>query len=342
MRKSAEPAGLRPDRENTAPAVRRGRRAGRAVSRCLALGMAALLTLFQTGCGRQDLRPVDGSTVAPPSGYRSEERAVNTFPVTMNAQVARILENPMGELSQEKKDLLKNLPGARLPRELPDHGENGVLAGFLEEDLWQDLLLPLCADSESDVTLYGVVAGGVGAPSAMMLLTDGIVMRCGDHAVYWPLDWSANAWYVEDPWMQVADLDGDGTNEIAICLNLGGGTGTDAMQLYILEMDTLQYKTVDLSTLRIDAEWDPEARTITLTTEGEEPLVADIDTELETDDVTSVTSQYITEFEWRDGQLWFQTLLDAEGSTLYFAQAEAPVIWAEDEYRLGQITLKLL
>ena len=269
-------------------------------------------------------------------GDGSETAGATEVPVIFTGDTERVLEDPMKELSEESRSLLRNIPAAELPREIPDHGDHGILADYREEDLWRGLLLPLCADSGADVTLYGVCAGDVS--DYRQLSTDGIVLRCGNHAAYQPLDWSANAWYAVDPWMQVADLDGDGANEIAICLNLGGGTGTDAMQLYIFEMDTLQYSTVDLTTLAIEAEWDPEAGTITLTTEGEEPLVVDIAPDPE--EVTSVNSELITEFEWRDGQIWFQTCLDTKGNAFYFAQAEAPVIWSEDGYRLGQITLK--
>lgn len=299
-------------------------------------GLASLLLAgMLTGC-QGGGSPV-ASTVVPPEGlYLQEERGV-PFPVSILAEEEDLLTDPMVQLTGEQRDLLARLPVEELPRDLPDGGESGhILESVTQADLWRGTLLPLAADEEADVTLYGVTAGLLEYNSP---LTDGIVLRCGEKASYFPFSWGQNAWYDTDPWIAVGDYDGDGANEVAICLNLGGGTGVNAMQLYLVEPETMEYAVPDLNTMNITGYWNEEEGTVTLVPEGEEPLTAQLPPDI--DRVDGMTGQLISIFTREAGRLWFETALGCGDSTFYLVQAKAPVIWENGGYRLGTAVLKL-
>lgn len=118
--------------------------------------------------------------------------------------------------------LVYDLPAGELPREAVE------LSGSVRRDYWQDTLIPLAWDEETDVTLYGVVEN---MPNLEMRAspafdgkdTCGIVLRQGDRTEYFPLCWGDNALFLSNPWLLVDDLDGDDLDEAAVCTGHLGG-----------------------------------------------------------------------------------------------------------------------
>lgn len=309
--------------------MRRWRAAG------ILLTVLCLLGTVLTGCG-DGPSPV-ASTVLPPEDWSPEPDPEHVFPVTVLAEEEDLLVEPMVQLTRAQRDLLEELPVADLPRDLPERPEGkGILSSLTAADLWRGTLLPLAEDKEEDVTLYGVVAGLLEYNSP---LTDGVVLRCADRAAYFPFSWGQNAWYDTDPWLAVADCDQDGGMEVALCLNLGGGTGMDAQQLYIVEPETMTYAVPDLNTLSIEVCWNETEHTVTLTPEGDAPLTAELPEEIT--GVERMVSQLICTYSQEEGQLWFETALACNDSPFYLVQARAPVVWKDGRYCLGWVTLKL-
>ncbi len=277
------------------------------------------------------------STVAPPEGLQVRDTSGETVPVTILAREEDLLAEPMAQLSRSQRDLLADLPVEDLPRELPERdGEHEILERVTEEDLWRGTLLPLAGDEKADVMLYGVTAGLLEYNTP---LTDGVVLRCGDRAAYYPFSWGQNAWYEKDPWLAVADHDGDGEDEVAICLNLGGGAGMNAMQLYLVEPETMAYTVPDLKSLNLQGRWNGEEDTVTLVSEGEESLTVELPEDVAPAD--GLKGEWISVYSWDGGQLWFETALACGDSTFYLVQVKAPVVWKEGGYRLGPAVLKL-
>ncbi len=81
---------------------------------------------------------------------------------------SRIPDEPFRNLTPEETALLtQNLPVDELPREAVE------VFGALRRDYWRDLLLPVAADGEHDVTVYFVAV-----PDALSGLEPGPVPTC--------------------------------------------------------------------------------------------------------------------------------------------------------------------
>lgn len=173
-------------------------------------------------------------------------------------------QEPMEGLTEEQKELLADLPVDELPRKAVE-----LWPPVSKGTFWRDTLIPLAADEGADVTLYGVVAEESlteDSVNPQTLFTDGIVLRSGDQALYYPLSWAGNAWRGGNPWMSVQDYDGDGKSEAAICFLIGTGTGISVSKLYFFDLDTMTYTVPDVSAFgEIEVEYDPAAHTATLT-----------------------------------------------------------------------------
>ncbi len=246
------------------------------------------------------------------------------------------LPEPMEPLADWQKELLADIPASELPRETVELGK------AVRSDFWRDTLIPLAYDESADVTLYGVVAAGDLESAGERELvhehgasSDGIVLRSGDRAAYFPTEWYGNNHYGVDPWMEVSDFDGDGADEAAVCLLVGTGTGVSTSFLHVIDLDTLERHTVEISTLNINYSYDSEKRTVTVSgngltrtaavPEGIEPL-------------EELQCGSIIEYEYRDGTIFCTLPLSYRVVAGYFCDVEAPVVWNGDNYVLGAAT----
>ena len=320
--------------------------------------LAALATLF---CGnlvscqpRQEEPPVDGDisseNTTADGNIASEDleepqKLTTAFgqdgPVSSKIRVmylpweSTLWQEPMEGLTEEQKELLADLPVDELPRKAVK------LYGLHYDDVWRDTLIPMAADEEADVTLYGVINAKklFEAPvsrAVEILTVDGVVLRAGDQAVYYPLLWE-NVFYGGNPLMLVRDFDGDGKAEAAVCLRTGHGTGISTFNLYFFDLDTMTYTVPDYSAFgEIEVEYDPAAHTATLTSAADN-LTVDVPDYW--DLLWEGTCGNLVYFYEQDGQIFCRVGLDFHNTVGYLAYATAPVIWQDGGYGLGAITL---
>lgn len=250
---------------------------------------------------------------------------------------SKLWQEPMEGLTEKQKELLENLPVDELPRKAVE------LYGLYYDDVWRDTLIPMAADEEADVTLYGVINAkklfedDPVSRAVEIRNVDGIILRAGDQAVYYPLYWENVFYDRNNPLMLVRDFDGDGKDEAAVCLRAGHGTGISVFNLYFFDLDTMTYTVPDYSAFgEIEVEYDPAAHTATLTSAADH-LTVDVPDYLEP--LWKGTCGNIVDFYEQDGQIYCRVMLDFRNTVGYLACATAPVIWQEGGYGLGEINL---
>ena len=323
------------------------------------LVLAALIALF---CGslvscqpRQEEPPLDSNTPSEDmsldgsmaSEDSEEPQELTTAPgqdelFSTKIQVdflplkSKLWQEPMEGLTQEQKELLENLPVSELPKQAAE------LYGLYYEDVWRDTLIPMAADEEADVTLYGVVNAEKFSEDPVshavdIRAVDGVVLRAGDRAAYFPLRWENVVYGGENPLMLVRDFDGDGKSEAAVCLRVSHGTGVSVSNLYFFDLDAMTYTVPDYSAFgEIEAEYDPAAHTVTLTSPADH-LTVDVPDYLEP--LGEGTCGNIVYFYEQNGQICCRVELDFHNTVGYLAYAAAPVLWQDGGYCLGEITL---
>ena len=233
---------------------------------------------------------------------------------------------------------LENIPAAELPREAVE-----LYPGPFRGDFWEDMLLPVAYDEASDVTVYfvfGNMPAGTyrdihinlfGAPN---LKPDGIVLRWGGRAEYFPLNWYANIKYRSNPPLLVDDLDGDGQPEAALSLACSDGTGVYAECLYLFDLDTMTYTVPDYSDIPLELKLSPDGSTVKLQS-GAQSLEVDV-TELGERFFGRVDVGNQVRFRFDGGRIFCELALDFSCDTLgYLAEATFPVVCEDGAYRLG-------
>lgn len=283
-----------------------------------------LAAVFLAGCAQTQTQ-----TPPPPDAQPDTVRFLVEVPAGPSAAV----------LANEPPELVHNLPVDELPREAL------TLYKAVRQDFWRDTLIPLAWDEAADVTLYGVVEGipqGMGmqvGPNLFRLDCRGIVLRQGDRAEYAPLDWSGNLFMGANPWLSIADLDGDGQDEAAVCLHSqAGGTGVSVQDLYLFELDTFAWTVPDNSLLEIQAEYCPEDHMVRLTS-GDRFLDVSMDGEMEEhlkQDMRIRTGSQIA-YSCENGQISYWAAL-AYGGQRYDSAIIGPVVWTGEGYAWGPVS----
>ena len=223
-------------------------------------------------------------------------------------------------LTAGQKDLLTRLPAGELPKEAAWGSD------VARKNIWEDTLVPLVYNAEYDVTLYGVVGAEElwGRTNLMNqeLRSDGLVLRVGDQARYYPFSWSGDHWYGGEPTLELLDTDGDGRKDSAAVIPWSGrGVGVHTEVLYQIDLDDLGYQTVDFSQLNVQVQYDPTAKTATLTC-GDSDVTVDTSAK---EDVTRCTAMGQVHFRVEEGQILCSVGLDFGGAVCYWAWANGVI-----------------
>lgn len=245
------------------------------------------------------------------------------------------------ELSERQKELMNDLPVDELPREAA--GENGDIRMVRENgEIWRDTLLPLCHDEKNDFTLYAVIAEK-SDPVGFYWNGAGILTRKGDTTDYCSIG-HEQFWTGSSPRMVVKDFNGDGSDEAAVVLYSGHGTGVSIETLYIFDLgyDWLPlYETVDFSGVDIDVAYDGDTKTVTLTS-GESALTVKLNLDFPEDwEFSGVYAGNVVHYRYEDGKLLCELGLDFSGCAVgYLVKATGEVIYENGRYALGPLTLE--
>ena len=241
-------------------------------------------------------------------------------PVRLDVSISpeSLLDEPFEWLTEEEAAILKNLNPADLPRQ--------AVEDRYDQDCWRDLLLPMAYDEAHDLTLYGAMGEGK--------LNDGIVLRYGNRAEYFPLCWDGNAHAGSNPTLLVDDFDSDGRPEAAVVLCLGWGTGAYEEDLYLFDLDTMTYTLPDYSEIPLNITVSPDGKTARLAS-GDQELLVDI-TELLGYFDGEMGVGNVVYFYQKDGKLCCELGVDFTNNTLgYMASAVFPVVYENGAYKLG-------
>lgn len=214
-----------------------------------------------------------------------------------------------------------------------------------EFDELQDGYVLLDQVEGRDLALYGLLGGDA------MVLRDG--ERCYPVYRYWTSP------QMHLPRIYAGDYDGDGEEEYALWTHMGTGTGVSSSELYIIEKtaDGLSIREFDCDALKrqfagVGYDWDPGQQTLYIKVDGERTgLSLSLRQLLEEGDGERLHFQGlefhdISDFVERDGQWYYWTrsgIALEEWAILsyeYGVEAEAPVVYQDGGFSLGEITLK--
>ena len=283
---------------------------------------------------------------APPDVSVPEQTPEAWTPVELDTELLQYnettLDRPYEFLTEEETALIQNLPAAELPREAVD-----LYPGPYREDFWEDLLLPVAYDKESDVTVYFIFGGmppgtyrniNLNLESAPNLWEDGIVLRWGERTAYFPLYWGGSLHFGSNPPLLVDDLDDDGQLEAALALTDGWGTGAYTESLYIFDLDTMTYALLDYSEIPLEIALSPEGDRVKLQS-GPRSLEVDV-TELGGRLTGRMEVGNVVRFHLTEGHILCELDIDFTSDTLgYMARACFPLVYEDGAYRLGQADL---
>lgn len=210
---------------------------------------------------------------------------------------------------------------------------------------FQDGFVWLDQAKDRDIALYGLLGG------------DAMVLRDGERCYPVYLGWTSPQ--MQLPRIYAGDYDGDGQEEYALWTHMGTGTGVSTSELYMIEktQEGISIWEFDRDALekqfeRVGYDWEPEEQTLYMKMDGERTgLSVSLKELLEEEDeeplhFQSLEFHEISDFVEKDGQWYYRTQSGTavqEWAILDYAcgvEAEAPVLWRDGSFSLGEITLK--
>lgn len=250
-------------------------------------------------------------------------------------------------LTEKQSEKISHLSAEELPRELAD------LSALRRDQIWNDLLVPLASARYADATLYGVVNAGwlsevseqgsevIGNISGMD--ESMVVLRYEDKIITQYMSWNKNAWNGVNPWLEVDDLDGDGSSEIAVCTYAISGMGANYEQLWIYDIEDEKSYRLECTNLDLSATANWTSGEVTLSG-GQYSAAATVDDFIKNDETQhSLSYGNIVNFSYDSSQSSGQELqctvavVWGEPGGYLCADITAPVIYSDGEYKLGDI-----
>lgn len=196
-----------------------------------------------------------------------------------------------------------------------------------------------------DIALCGLLGG------------DAMVLRDGEECYPVYRYWTSPQMHL--PQIYAGDYDGDGQEEYALWTHMGTGTGVSSSELYIIEKteNGITIQEFDRDALRkqfagVEYDWDPEQQMLYMKVDGKRTgLSLSLKELLEEEGGEQLHFQGldfhdISDFVERDGQWYYWTQSGTavqEWAILdytYGVEAEAPVIYKDGKFSLGEITLR--
>lgn len=200
-------------------------------------------------------------------------------------------------------------------------------------------------EGRSDIALYGLLGG------------DAMVLRDGERCYPVYRNWTSPQMHL--PRIHAGDYDGDGQEEYALWTHMGTGTGVSSSELYMIEKtaDGISIREFDRDALKrqfagVGYDWDPGRQTLYMKVDGERTgLSLSLRQLLEEGGGEQLHFQGlefhdISDFVERDGQWYYWTRSGValeEWAILAYecgVEAEAPVVYQDGSFSLGEITLK--
>lgn len=253
--------------------------------------------------------------------------------VCVNTTVEWLDEGLWEELTQRQQELLSDLPAKELPKEAAEWRET--------REVWENTLVPMCYDEKNDVTVYTVTEENSVAEfqDGGYWYNAGIVLRVGEKTKYYPIG-HCQGWTGSNPLMVVKDFDGDGKDEAAVSFFSGHGTGVGVSILYIFDLETLEYETMDFSGVTLRVQYDPEGSAATLES-GDEKVRVTLPECPEDWTYLNACIGNVVQYEEKEGKLFCTLAVDFSGRTLwYLATAAGEVVYENGRYTLGPLTLE--
>lgn len=257
------------------------------------------------------------------------------------------------QLTDQQVLVLEDLTADELPTEAAD------FSSFTRDQVWQDVLLPLVSDPYEDITIYGVINddwlrtakedrnGKLSLCCIENSVDDGIVLRHKDRIATYSINWEGNAWYGMTPSLFIGDFNNDETRDLAVCFHEGVGS-TTIPELYIFDLNSLQFKTPDLSTLELEAKWNSHTHDITIDSGNYTTKIT------LPEEIARLIDSVINNGEFRNTvycagktlrfdlnyEITCSFNLGFEEQGLYFTRINVPIIWNDEykQYCLGEIT----
>lgn len=251
-------------------------------------------------------------------------------------------------LTRGQREKISQLSAEELPREAAD------LATIRRDQIWENLLVPLASVEYADVTLYGVVNAGWMAEvteqgsETIKDISDMdeslMILRCGERIITQEMGWNRNTRNRENPWLAIDDFDGDGAGEIAVCTFAVSGMGAGLHQLWIYDPEDEKGYLPDFSDLDLVVEADWDSGKVTLSG-GQYSATTTVDEFIKDDlEQHALTYGNIIDYSYdrirdKSGHMVQCNTTAVWGGVGGYLCADivAPVIYADGEYKLGEV-----
>ena len=207
------------------------------------------------------------------------------------------------------------------------------------QENWKEMVYLLREDKATDTALYGVVEGAH-PDNELYHPPIGLILRHGSDWRFYPLDWSGNQWEGVAPELFVGDFNGDGTQEAALSILTGHGTGCYSHSLSIFDLDTLERSVPDCSRLPLTTVFDPETNQALLDT-GKQQAILNVSEYVSRYGAFTGVGSEVCVHTLEDGVLWanlsiYITCEELPLPGAYMVNIRFPLVFREGQWQLGE------